>query len=68
MTKKQALNLFTEIHKPFNDYWAMQLRWEGFTDFLCADGRVTEKQRSTWGNPCTPETFKNFNKKFKGEC
>lgn len=29
-------------------------------------GTITSRQFHIWGNPCTPETFKRFNKKFKG--
>lgn len=68
MTKSQAVKMFTEIFEPFPEYWAMQMGWTSFIDVLCAVGSITEKQCSTWGNPCTPETFKNFNKKFKGVC
>lgn len=63
MTRKQAIDLFTQIYPPFNDYWEMQLAWTAFIDDL----EITETQRSHWGNPCTVKGFKAFNKKFQGE-
>lgn len=66
MTKKEALRQFIEMNKPFNDYWEMQLAWTCYTDGLSKDRQISEKQRTTWDNPCTPETFKKFNKKFQG--
>lgn len=66
MTKAQAVNYFTEVNKPFSDYWSMQLAWTQHIDDLKMSDAITEKQRDNWGNPCTPETFKRFNKKFKG--
>jgi hypothetical protein len=62
MTRKQAVDLFTQIYPPFNDYWELQLQWTVFLDEI----DITEKQRSFWINPCTPKTFKNFNRKFRG--
>jgi hypothetical protein len=66
MTKPQAVKLFTDHNRPFNDYWSMQLAWSCFVDGLERDGEITMKQQATWLNPCTPDTFKRFNKKFKG--
>lgn len=66
MTKKEVIRDFLECNKPFSDYWAMQETWSCIVDCLKKDGEITEKQFNTWGNPCTPETFKTFNKKFKG--
>lgn len=66
MTKKQVINYFLNTHRPFNDYWEMQLTWEIVIDNLCKDKEITQKQRDNFGNPCSPDTFKNFNKKFKG--
>lgn len=66
MTKQEVVKYFAETNKPFNDYWEMQLAWTQFIDNLKMSDAITEKQRNNWGNPCTPETFKNFNKKFKG--
>ena len=66
MNKPQAIAYFCEVNKPFNDYWAMQLAWSCFVDGLERDGYISMKQQANWDNPCTPETFKRFNKKFKG--
>ena len=46
----------------WNDYYEMQQDWEAYKDGLERDGVITEKSRSTWGNPCTPESFKRWNK------
>lgn len=66
MTFKNAVKLFVKENEPFSDYWAMQLQWSTWTDLLCKQGTITSRQFHIWGNPCTPETFKRFNKKFKG--
>lgn len=66
MTKRNAIKDFLSLHFPFNDYWCMQYAWNCFIDGLCKDKVITQKQFQNWGNPCTPETFKKFNKKFKG--
>jgi len=66
MTKKQAVDYFLEVNRPFSDYWSMQLAWADFTDTLKTDDAITERQWQVWTNPCTPETFKTFNKRFKG--
>lgn len=63
MTFKEAVKCFREYNDPFNDYCAMQLQWECYVDSLCRDGAITIKQSNKWGNPCTPETFKDFNQK-----
>lgn len=46
----------------WSDYWEMQQDWEAYKDGLERDGVISEKTRSTWGNPCTPEGFKKWNK------
>lgn len=66
MTKAEAVKYFTESNKPFFDYSSMQLAWTQFVDDLKMSDVITDKQRDNWGNPCTPQTFKRFNKKFKG--
>ena len=47
----------------WSDYWAMQQDWEAFKDGLCRDGRITQRQADSWGNPCTPETFNRWKKR-----
>ena len=66
MTFKQAVEWFAREHTPYGDYWSMQLDWSCFVDYLQRDGQITERQRQNWGNPCTPETFKRFNRKWYG--
>ena len=46
---------------PWNDYWEMQQEWEGFKDSLVKSGDVEQEEESKWGNPCTPETFDDWN-------
>lgn len=65
MTNKQALADFIEIGQPagWSDYWAMQLDWAAFVDGMARDGRITQKQADSWGNPCTPETFDRWQRR-----
>ena len=64
MTYKQAVKDFIKMCNPFNDYWAMQLAWSIYTDGLCKDRMITQKQFQNWLTPCTPETFQKFNNKL----
>ncbi len=64
MTKAEAVKYFLESNKPFHDYWSMQLAWSQFVDDLEMSDAISMKQQANWDNPCTPETFKRFNKKF----
>lgn len=66
MTKKETIQYFLDSFNPFSDYWSMQLQWSIVVDNLIKDKEVNPKRASNWGNPCTPETFKQFNRKFKG--
>lgn len=61
MDKKTALKSFISVTSKWNDYWEMQLNWECYIDGLARDGQITEKQRNNWGNPTTPEKFRNWN-------
>lgn len=65
MTFRQAVSNFISVNKPFNDYWQMQYAWTVYVDSLEKDCIITMKQQANWGNPCTPDGFKNFNLKFK---
>lgn len=47
----------------WSDYWAMQQDWEFYTDSLCRDGVITQKQADSWSNPCTPDTFDRWQKR-----
>ena len=61
MTFRQAVQDFKAAGQ-WNDYYEMQQDWAAYTDGLERDGVIPEKTRSTWGNPCTPEGFKKWNK------
>lgn len=58
---REAVKDFKSAGK-WSDYWEMQQDWEAYKDGLERDGVITEKSRSSWGNPCTPESFKRWNK------
>lgn len=61
LTFRQAVQDFKAAGH-WSDYYEMQQDWESYKDGLERDGVISEKTRSTWGNPCTPETFKRWNK------
>ena len=61
LTFRQAVQDFKAAGQ-WNDYYEMQQDWEAYKDGLERDGVISEKTRSTWGNPCTPEGFKKWNK------
>lgn len=61
LTFRQAVQDFKAAGQ-WNDYYEMQQDWESYKDGLERDGLISEKTRSTWGNPCTPETFKRWDK------
>lgn len=65
MTFKDAVKGFSEMNEPFDNYCEMQQQWAVWIDLLCKQGTITQRQFSTWSNPCTPKTFKRFNKKIK---
>ena len=55
MTKAQAYKMFREIYSYLweegADYWSAQEMWSFFTDSLCRDGAITQKQFATWSTP-----------------
>jgi len=54
MTKAQAFAEFRENilpHLPVGDIPAKCEAWNNYTDMLCKDRQITEKQYSTWCNP-----------------
>lgn len=61
LTFRQAVQDFKAAGQ-WNDYYEMQQDWESYKDGLERDGVISEKTRSTWGNPCTLESFKKWNK------
>ena len=66
MTFREAVRNFANFYGPYKDYWSMQQEWEFYKDSLCRCGSITIKQYNKWSNPCTPETFKDFNHKWYG--
>ena len=55
MTYREAVRNFKIYNaKLFNshaDYWTGQLCWSSYTDCLCKDGQITQKQYDTWPTP-----------------
>lgn len=55
MTKKTALSIFlSEVpNYPYlqNDKIALREAWNVYTDNLCKNRRITEKQYNNWANP-----------------
>lgn len=55
MTYREAVRQFKiQNRKLFNnhtDYWTGQLCWSTYTDMLCKDGIITQKQYDTWATP-----------------
>ena len=53
MTKNEALAQFKATYPNFKnalkmDYIAVRTEWGIFTDYLCRDGIITEKQYNNW--------------------
>ncbi|MGU8835468.1 hypothetical protein ACV3UL_14395 [Clostridium perfringens] len=56
MNKKQAIQMFKDEYSDFlkkkkNDSVAKREAWGNFTDALCKDGEITQKQYNTWLAP-----------------
>jgi hypothetical protein len=54
MTKAQALKQFKETHAELlksGDKVAIRTAWNDYTDMLCKNGDITEKQYDTWTSP-----------------
>jgi hypothetical protein len=57
MTKREAIYLFKESHKPNverqfgNDKAAMRQAWNDYVDALQKNGDITAKQAETWDSP-----------------
>lgn len=67
MTYKEAIEMFIEVSRPYNDYYEMQLAWSCFVDGLCRDKTITLHQYNNWSTPCTVKSFQRFNNKLKKE-
>ena len=52
MRKSEAKEIFIR-HLPVGryDYWSIEQAWASFTDALCKDGKITEKQWNNWLTP-----------------
>ena len=53
MTKKQALSIFRNEHMGVvrGDVTYTRENWNNFTDYLCKNGDISERQYDTWTNP-----------------
>ena len=57
MTKQDAIRLFEEekqyVENKYGkkDRAAIRTAWNDFTDMLCKDGQITQKQYDTWIPP-----------------
>lgn len=55
MTYREAVKEFeyicSDLYIKQVDYWTGQLAWSEFVDGLCKEGRITQKQYSTWETP-----------------
>lgn len=51
----QAVNIFREtysdLYEEGADYWTAQECWANFTDVLCKNGDITQRQYDTWETP-----------------
>lgn len=57
MTYRQAVKIFREtyydLYERQVDYWTAQECWANFTDIMCKNGDITQKQYDTWATPFT---------------
>ena len=55
MTKAEAVKMFRELYKRWggrrNDPISKRTEWNDWTDSLCKDGLITQKQNENWGQP-----------------
>lgn len=55
MTYREAVRNFkiynAKLYNDCVDYWIGQLCWSSYTDMLCKDGIITQKQYNTWSTP-----------------
>lgn len=66
LKKIDVIKNFVKDHDRFSDYWSMQFAWQVYIDTLCKCHAITQRQYETWGNPCTPETFKRWSNRWYG--
>lgn len=58
MTKKDAITYFNRYIKPAiptDDKPALWEAWNIYTDGLCKDGEITDKQYNNWSHPFCKE-------------
>lgn len=53
MTKAEALQQFRElaVNIPRGDEVMRRCAWNDYTDALCKNGQISEKQYESWSNP-----------------
>ena len=55
MTKAEAVKMFRELYKRWGgrraDPIAKRTEWNDWTDSLCKDNLITDKQYDSWSNP-----------------
>ena len=52
LTKKQVLAMFRESHTiSKTDSIMNRENFHNFTDYLCKNGEITDKQYNNWSNP-----------------
>ena len=54
LNKKQVESMFKETHASIlktNDRPMKSQAWHNYTDGLCKDGQISERQYSTWNTP-----------------
>ena len=66
MTKAEAIKDFRMLYKYFGgfrrgDVIAKRTKWNDYTDQLCKDGLITQKQYENWGQPFQPNLTKKNN-------
>ena len=55
MTKAEAMKEFRSLYRAWGygkgDEVAKRTMWNDWTDSLCKDGQITQKQYENWGQP-----------------
>ena len=55
MTKREAVKefkmLYEDLYTNHVDYWTAEQHWSYYTDALCKEGKITQKQYSNWKTP-----------------
>lgn len=48
---KMFKQTYSDLYENGVDYWTAQECWANFTDILCKNGDITQKQFETWDTP-----------------